>query len=642
MNTRRRLLYFSGVCTVLCVVSVFVQIGFGTYTMTVREAWGALFDGAVWTELPLLWELVYHGEAPGLSTATLVVWTIRLPRVVAAMFVGMSLGVSGAVFQSLTRNELASPYILGVSAGAGLLVLSVLVFFTVLRPFLPLVAAAGGGMAFLGVYLIAWKGGTSPVRLVLAGVVMTAILDSLQMVLYLLVEDVGTIHSAMAWIIGSLVGVDWDAFNHAVPWLLFPFLILVASSRHLDVIALGDRTAAGLGMSVELVRFGLASGAVLLASASVTVAGTIGFIGLIVPHVARNLVGGNSRTIMVASAFCGAALLAVSDVVARLIFNPVQLPVGIVTGLIGGGYFLWLMKQQSIAGVGADTADAPPSSNRTRPAASASDPSPSVDDGGLRVEQLEIGYGEDPPVVADLSMNAPKEKLTVLVGPNGSGKSTLLRGVARQLPPRSGGVYLNGESLQQLPRRAFARRLAMLQQDHLPISDLTVEQLVMHGRYPYRSFFDPPGEDDHEAVEQALERVGITDNRHRLLGQLSGGQRQLAWLAMCLAQESEVVLLDEPTTFLDVVHQYQLMELLTRLTRDRSKTVLMVLHDLEKGLQFADHLVVLSDGQIASSGPPEDVLTPSLLDTVFQIEGKVVPGDNGPRLIVEGPATRGP
>ena len=154
-------------------------------------------------------------------------------------------------------------------------------------PLMPLLAALGGAAAFLLVYAVAWRGGTNPVRLVLAGVVVATILGSLQTAVYLFAEDLQTVHSAIAWTTGSMVGVDWQPVLRALPWILVPLIALVAAARQLDVIALGDRTAAGLGMRVERVRFALAAGAVLLAAGSVTVAGTVGFVGLIVPHMLR-------------------------------------------------------------------------------------------------------------------------------------------------------------------------------------------------------------------------------------------------------------------------------------------------------------------------------------------------------------------
>jgi len=332
------------------VLGGLVQVSFGAYSMTIAEAWDAVFDPAVLLHPIALEALLFGGEVPEMSTASLVVWTIRLPRVFVAVLVGMNLAVSGAIFQAVTRNELASPFILGVSSGAGLLILLTLVVFSGLSTFLPLIAAVGGAIAFLVVYAIAWQGGTSPVRLVLAGVIVGTVLGSLQTALFFFAEDIGVVQSAIAWTTGSLTGTDWEQVRMALPWTVLAMVLALVSSRQLNVLLLGESTAKSLGMSVEKVRFALSGVAVLAAAASIAVAGIVGFVGLIVPHVVRNIVGSDYRKLVVGCVFAGPALMVAADVGARLALSPTQIPVGIVTGLVGGPYFLYLMRKQERMG----------------------------------------------------------------------------------------------------------------------------------------------------------------------------------------------------------------------------------------------------------------------------------------------------
>jgi iron complex transport system permease protein len=332
------------------VLGGLVQVSFGAYSMTIAEAWDAVFDPAVLLHPIALEALLFGGEVPEMSTASLVVWTIRLPRVFVAVLVGMNLAVSGAIFQAVTRNELASPFILGVSSGAGLLILLTLVVFSGLSTFLPLIAAVGGAIAFLVVYAIAWQGGTSPVRLVLAGVIVGTVLGSLQTALFFFAEDIGVVQSAIAWTTGSLTGTDWEQVRMALPWTVLAMVLALVSSRQLNVLLLGESTARSLGMSVEKVRFALSGVAVLAAAASIAVAGIVGFVGLIVPHVVRNIVGSDYRKLVVGCVFAGPALMVAADVGARLALSPTQIPVGIVTGLVGGPYFLYLMRKQERMG----------------------------------------------------------------------------------------------------------------------------------------------------------------------------------------------------------------------------------------------------------------------------------------------------
>ncbi|MDJ1433924.1 iron ABC transporter permease [Halostagnicola sp. A-GB9-2] len=347
--------------SIIVAISGLVQVRYGAYSMTFGQAIRAVFDTTVLLDPRWLLNFFvgedlmrfltgYQGELPELSTETLIVWNLRLPRVLVAIFVGMNLAVSGAIFQAVTRNELASPFILGVSSGAGLMILLVLTVFSGLTTVLPLVASAGGAVAFLLVYVIAWKNGTSPIRLVLAGVIVGTVFGSLQTAMFFFADDIGIVQEAIAWTSGSLTGVDWQQVRMVLPWTVVAMGLAIISSRQLNVLLLGEQTASSLGMSVERVRFALSGVAVLAAAASIAVAGIVGFVGLIVPHMVRNIVGSDYKRLIIGCLFVGPALMVAADVGARLALNPVQIPVGIVTGLIGGPYFLYLMRKKEQLG----------------------------------------------------------------------------------------------------------------------------------------------------------------------------------------------------------------------------------------------------------------------------------------------------
>lgn len=336
-------------------VAALAQVSAGSYQMTWGQAWHALFDGEVWGNPAALLHFVLGdsvtrhlgvGGPPELPTATLIVWNVRLPRVLVSVLVGINLAFSGSIFQAITRNEMASPYLLGVSSGAGLAIMVVLVLFPVLGMHLPLIAMFGGMAAFAVVYAIAWKGGTSPVRLVLAGVVVGAIASSLQTVLFFFAPDLTVVQNALAWTTGSLTGVGWPQVRMIVPWTLVCTILGFAGARYLDVLLLSDSTAKALGMPVERVRFLLAATAILAASTAVSAAGLIGFVGLIVPHIVRSLVGSPHLRLLTGCLFVGPSFLVAADAAARLALSPVQIPVGIVTGVLGGGFFLYLMRRK--------------------------------------------------------------------------------------------------------------------------------------------------------------------------------------------------------------------------------------------------------------------------------------------------------
>jgi iron complex transport system ATP-binding protein len=242
----------------------------------------------------------------------------------------------------------------------------------------------------------------------------------------------------------------------------------------------------------------------------------------------------------------------------------------------------------------------------------------------LHTEQLTLAY-DATVVIHELSVTIPAGQITALVGPNGCGKSTLLRGIARLLAPRGGTAYLDGREIHHIPTRELAQRLGILPQSPSAPEGLTVRELVAQGRYPHQAWFQQWSVADEAAVGRALEITGMTNLSDRPVDALSGGQRQRAWIAMTLAQETPIILLDEPTTFLDLAHQIEVLHLLERLNSDENRTIVMVVHDLNHATRHAQHVIALRDGQVVAAGTPADVVTPALLRQVFGVEAEVVP-----------------
>jgi iron complex transport system ATP-binding protein len=244
-----------------------------------------------------------------------------------------------------------------------------------------------------------------------------------------------------------------------------------------------------------------------------------------------------------------------------------------------------------------------------------------------------LGYPDaDQPVIDGETITAEQGAVTALVGPNGSGKSTLLKGLADQLTPDDGSVLIDGRDIHTLDTKALARKLGLLSQESTSPDSITVEELVYHGRYPYRGFFDHVTEADECAVDNAIDLAGCDHLRDRDVGSLSGGQKQLAWIAMVLAQDTDVLLLDEPTVFLDLHHQLEVMDIIETLRDERDITVVVVLHDIEQAARHADTIVALRDGEVKACGPPETVVTEELLADVFGIDAEVDSTDRGPRV----------
>lgn len=240
----------------------------------------------------------------------------------------------------------------------------------------------------------------------------------------------------------------------------------------------------------------------------------------------------------------------------------------------------------------------------------------------LYTKELNIGYGERL-IVKNLSTSIPDKKITTIIGANGCGKSTLLKAITRIISHQSGTVILDGENIAKENTKLLAKKMAILPQTPESASGLTVGELVSYGRFPHQTGFGRLSKKDYEVIDWALEVTGTAEFKFRTVDALSGGQRQRVWIAMALAQETEIIFLDEPTTYLDMAHQLEVLELLQKLNREQERTIVMVLHDLNQAARFADYLIALKDGEIVKSGSCEEVISKPVLQDVFNIDAVI-------------------
>ncbi|MCC5890718.1 MAG: ABC transporter ATP-binding protein [Alkalibacterium sp.] len=238
-------------------------------------------------------------------------------------------------------------------------------------------------------------------------------------------------------------------------------------------------------------------------------------------------------------------------------------------------------------------------------------------------DDLKVGYGKEL-IIDGLSLTIPDSKITCIIGPNGCGKSTILKTIARILKPAGGAVLLDGKAIHSQPTKTIAQKVAILAQSPHTPEEMTVKDLVSYGRAPYQKGFGQLTNKDWEMVHWALEETNLLEFADRYVHSLSGGQRQRVWIAMALAQDTDILLLDEPTTYLDLAHQLDVLQVLEKLNKNQNKTIVMVLHDLNHAARFSDYLIALRNGQIVKAGKPSEVMTNEVLRDVFDIDAKIV------------------
>jgi iron complex transport system permease protein len=310
---------------VLAAAGFFVSVAKGAITMSVSQVVHILLE-------------------PGSDSLSQIIWNIRLPRTIVGALVGMNLALSGAILQAIMRNPLADPHIIGISSGAGLAGITVMILFPHLEYLVTPVAFIGAMVAATAIYVLAWKNGIKPVRIILAGVAVSAFLSAGISSLLIFYSD--RVHGALMWMVGGLATRSWPHVNIILPYAILGLILAVAGAHYLNVLQLGDDMARGLGLNVEATRIILTAIASLLAASAVSVAGLLGFVGLIVPHITRLLIGSDYRFLIPGAGILGMAVVTFSDTFARVILAPVELPVGIIMAFVGAPFFLFLLRRE--------------------------------------------------------------------------------------------------------------------------------------------------------------------------------------------------------------------------------------------------------------------------------------------------------
>ncbi|MDF3604717.1 iron chelate uptake ABC transporter family permease subunit [Paracoccus sp. DMF-8] len=511
-------------------------------------------------------------------------------------------GVSGDAAQPP-----ASPDIIGISSGASAAAVFAIISLSLNGPVVSVIAVTGGlGVALL-IRLLAGRGGAAGTRLILVGIGMAAMLNSF--IAYILSSaPAWDLQEATRWLIGSVDGARPAQVLPVALGLVVLGGMLLSRNRDLETLRLGEDTAAALGTRTGGLRVTVILCAVGMIAIATAVAGPICFVAFLSGPIAARIIG-NSGPVLIPAALTGALLVLVGDYCGQFLL-PGRYPVGIVTWRPGRAL--------------PDLSHHPGEPDRRLV----------MNPHQLSARRLSAGYG-DRAIISGLDLDILPGEITVIVGPNACGKSTLLRTMSRLLRPQwRAGVA--GREIRPChgPARAGLGTLGLLPQSPVAPEGITVSDLVSRGRHPHHGMLSRWTTRDDEAVAEALQATQTLDLAERPVDELSGGQRQRVWIAMALAQQTHLLLLDEPTTFLDITHQVEVLDLLCDLNAARGTTIVMVLHDPDLAARYADRLIVMAAGQIEAAGTAEEALTQDNLHRVFGPDSRIITDPTSGRPIM--------
>ena len=558
-----------------------------------------IFAGSVSLSASEIWRILWGGDVG--FTQSQIIMKIRLPRLLSALILGGALSLSGYLLQTFFHNPIAGPFVLGISSGAKMTVcvamLALLSRGKTTSSAILIAAAFVGAMVSMGFVLLISQRVKRMSLLVVCGVMIGYICSALTDFLVTFADD-SSIVNLHNWSLGSFSGMSWENVKTMAGVCGVTLLLTFFLSKPIRAYQLGEVYAQNMGVPLRAFRTALILLSSVLSACVTAFAGPISFVGIAVPHLMKSLFKSADPLVMIPACFLGGGVFCLfCDLIARTAFAPTEVSISSVTAVFGAHRHLHDDPQKGGVSMAAY----------------------------LETKDLTVGY-HGKPLIEDVALHVQRGKIVTLIGPNGSGKSTILKTIIGQLSKVSGTVFLDGKAMEARSRNEIARRMAILMTARMEPELMTCRDVVSSGRYPYTGRLGILQPEDQAIVERSLEQVGGMAFADRPFSAISDGQRQRILLARALCQEPEIIVLDEPTSFLDIRYKLELLTVLKRMVRENHLAVLLSLHELELAERISDTVVCVAGDRIDRIGPPEEIFTRAYIAKLYQMEhGKYDP-----------------
>ena len=527
-----------------------------------------------------------------------IIWKIRLPRILMAAILGGALSLSGFLLQTFFENPIAGPFVLGISSGAKMVVALTMIFYLEwarnITSYTMIVAAFLGSLLSVGFILLMSRRIKNMAGLLVGGIMIGYICSAVTDFVVTFAED-SDIVNLHGWSQGSFSGMSWSNVAISAAVIGITFVITFLMAKPIGAYQLGEAYAQSMGVNIKVFRIALILLSSILSACVTAFAGPISFVGIAVPFLVKQSLGTSRPLVVIPGTFLGGAVFCMMcDLIARMAFAPLELSISTVSSIFGAPVVIFMMLRRQRG-------------------------EENMSEYYFHLDHLTVGYDKKP-LIKDICIGIEKGEIVTLIGPNGSGKSTILKSITRQLKLVGGNVEFDGKNLHELSFRELSTKMAVVLTERMKPELMTCHDIVATGRYPYTGRLGMLTREDEEKVEKAMRAVHAEELGGRDFNAISDGQRQRVLLARAICQEPEVIILDEPTSFLDIRHKLELLAILRRMAKEKGITVIMSLHEIDLAQKISDKIICVKGDAISHFGAPETIFREDIIRELYEID----------------------